>query len=49
MTHVNISSFASKINLDNLKTEFDKMDIAKLKPVVNDLAKLSNILKMILS
>ena len=49
VTHVNISSFASKINLDNLKTEFDKMDIAKLKPVVNDLAKLSSILKMILS
>ena len=37
-THVDVSSFALKANLANLK-------IAKLTPVPNDLAKLSNIVK----
>ena len=45
VTHVDVSSFASKTNLSNLKTEVDKLDIDKLIPVLNDLAKLSNVVK----
>ena len=45
VTHVDVSSFASKTNLAYLKTEVDKIDIAKLTPVPNDLAKLSNVVK----
>ena len=45
VTHVDVSSFASKTNLTSLKTEVDKLDIAKLTPVPNDLAKLSNVVK----
>ena len=45
MTHVDASSFASKTNLTSLKTEVDKLDIAKLTPVPDDLAKLSNVVK----
>ena len=45
VTHVDVSSFASKTNLASLKTEVDKLDIAKLVPVSNDLAKLSNVVK----
>ena len=45
MTDVDVSSFASKTNLANLKTEVDKIDIAKLIPVPDDLAKLSNVVK----
>ena len=45
MTHVDVSSFALKTNLANLKTEIDKIDIAKLTPVPDDLAKLSNVVK----
>ena len=45
MTHVDISSFALKTNLANLKTEVDKIDIAKLTPVPIDLAKLSTAVK----
>ena len=37
--------FASKTNLTSLETEVDKLDIAKLTPVPNDLAKLSNAVK----
>ena len=44
-THVDVSSFALKTNLTNLKTEVDKLDIAKLIPVPHDLAKLSNVVK----
>ena len=44
-THVGVSSFASKANLAILKTEVDKLDIDKLTPVPNDLAKLSNVVK----
>ena len=40
-----LSSFALKSNLANLKTEEDKLDIDKLTPVPNDLAKLSNVVK----
>ena len=43
MTHVDVSSFALKTNLAKLKTEVDKIDIAKLTPVRDDLAKLSDV------
>ena len=43
--HVDVSSFALKSNLANLKTEVDKLDIDKLTPVPNYLAKLSNVVK----
>ena len=42
---MDVSSFASKSNLANVKTEVDKLDIDKLIPVPNDLAKLSNVVK----
>ena len=40
ITHVDVSSFASKTNLAALKTEVDKID--KLKTAPTDLAKLTN-------
>ena len=40
ITHVDVSSFASKTNL--LKTEVDKIDADKLKTVPTELAKLTN-------
>ena len=40
---MDVSSFALKSNLANLKTKVDKLDIDKLSPVPNDLAKLSNV------
>ena len=45
ITHVDVSSFASKINLAALKTEVDKIDVDKLKTTPADLAKLSNVVK----
>ena len=45
VTHVDVSSFASKTNLASLKTEVDKIDVDKLKAVPVDLAKLSNVVK----
>ena len=42
---MDVSSFALKSNLANLETEVDKLDIDKLTPVPNDLAKLSNVVK----
>ena len=45
VTHVDGCSFASKTNLASLKTEVDKIDVDKLTPVPNDLAKLSNVVK----
>ena len=42
ITHVGVSSFASKINLAALKTEVDKIDADKLKTAPIDLAKLTN-------
>ena len=45
VTYVDVGSFASKMNLVSLKTEVDKLDIDKLTPVLNDLAKLSNVVK----
>ena len=45
VSDVDVSSFALKSNLANLKTEVDKIDADKLKPVPVDLAKLSNVVK----
>ena len=45
VTHVDVSSFASKTNLGSLKTEVDKLDVAKLTPAPDDVAKLSNVVK----
>ena len=42
ITHVDVSSFASKTNLAALKTEVDKIDADKLKATPADLAKLTN-------
>ena len=45
ITHVDVSSYATKTNLAALKSEVDKIDTHKLKTVPNDLAKLSNVVK----
>ena len=45
VSRVDVSSFALKSNLASLKTEVDKLDIAILTPVSNDLAKRSNVVK----
>ena len=45
VSHVDVSSFTLKSNLANPKTEVDKLDIDKLTPVPNDLAKLSNVVQ----
>ena len=42
ITHVDVSSFASKTNLAASKTEVDKIDADKLKTTPADLAKLTN-------
>ena len=42
ITHVDVSSFASKTNLAALKTEVDKINTDKLKTAPTDLAKLTN-------
>ena len=42
ITHVDVSSFASKTNLTALKTEVDKIDADKLKAAPADLTKLTN-------
>ena len=42
ITHVDVSSFATKTNLAALKTEVDKIDTDKLKATPADLAKLTN-------
>ena len=42
ITHVDVSSFASKTNLAALKTEVDKVDTYELKTAPADLAKLTN-------
>ena len=42
ITHVYVSSFASKTNSALLKTEVDKIDTDKLKAAPTDLAKLTN-------
>ena len=48
ITPVDVSSYATKTNLAALKTEVDKIDTDKLKTVPNDLAKLSNVVKIML-
>ena len=45
ITHVDVSSYATKTNLAPLKTEVDKLDTDKLKTVPANLAKLSNVVK----
>ena len=45
VSHVDVSSFALKPNLASLKTEVDQLDLDKLTPVLNDLAKRSNVVK----
>ena len=45
ISHVDTSSFARKTNLDNLKTEVDKLNIEKLAPVPVALSKLSDVVK----
>ena len=45
ITHVDVSSYATKTNLASLKTEVDKIDTDKLKTIPADLAKLSNVVK----
>ena len=42
ITHVDVSSFASKTNLATLKTEVNKIDVDKLKTAPVDLAILTN-------
>ena len=42
ITHVDVSSFASKNNLAALKSEVGKIDVDKLKTAPVDLAKLTN-------
>ena len=46
ITHVDVSSFASKTNLAALKTEVDKIDVDKLKTTPIDLDRLSNLVKI---
>ena len=45
ITHVDVSSFASKTNLAALKTEVYKIDADKLKTTPIDLDRLSNLVK----
>ena len=45
ITHVDVSSYASKADLAALKTEVDKIDADKLKTTPTELAKLSNVVK----
>ena len=45
ITHVDVSSYATKTNLAALKTEVHKIDVYKLKTTPADLAKLSNAVK----
>ena len=45
ITHVDVSSYASKTNLAALKSEVDKIDVDKLKTTPTDLAKLTNAVK----
>ena len=45
ITHVDVSSFASKPNLTALKTEVDKIDVDTLKTTPIDLDRLSNLVK----
>ena len=48
ISHVDTSSFALKTNLADLKTEVDKLDVDKVGPVLVDLSKLCDLVKMML-
>ena len=43
--HIDTSRFALKTNLTNLKSEVDKLDVDKLKPIPTDFRKLSDVVK----
>ena len=43
ITHVDVCSYASRTNLEALKSEVHKIDVDKLKTTPADLAKLSNV------
>ena len=45
ITHVDVSSYATKTNLAALKSEVDKIDTDKLETAPTDLSKLSNVVK----
>ena len=45
VTHVDVSSYATKTNLAALKTEVDKIVVDQLKTLPDNLAKLSNVVK----
>ena len=45
ITHVDVSTYASKTNLAALKSEVDKIDVDKLKATPTDLDRLSNLVK----
>ena len=45
ITHVDVSSYASKTTLPALKSEVEKIDVDKLKTTPTDLAKLKNVVK----
>ena len=45
ITHVDVSSYATKTNLAALKSKADKIDVDKLKTAPADLDKLSNVVK----
>ena len=45
ITHVYVSSYATKTNSAALKSEVDNIDVDKLKTTPTDLAKLSNVVK----
>ena len=45
ITHVDVSSYATKTNLAALKSEVDKIDVDKLKTTPTELGKLSNVVK----
>ena len=46
VSHVDASSFALKSNLASLKTKVDKLNANLLASVSNDLAKLTNVVKI---
>ena len=43
ISHIDTLRFALKTNLANLKTEVDELGIEKLKPLLDDVSKLSNV------
>ena len=45
-TSVDTSKFAKKVDLANLKSDVDKLDVDVLVPVPVDLSKLSDVVKM---